>query len=894
MEKTNNDETVFVGVRLRPFLGYEARQHCFTASRNVISVRAPDRKKTDFAFDCVMDSTDASKPNYVSQEKCYDMIGRRIVQHSISGYHACLFCYGQTGSGKTFSCMGKKSEAEQGLLPRLLQDLLSQMESLPSGQVHCRAQILEVYNEKLRDLLSDKDSAKAPEIHVHPRVGVYVDGAMDVQIDSMEQLQKVLDTGMSRASVASTARNPKSSRGHVIFRLLMEKHEEDHTVVSSELFCVDLAGRENEKTTKVTGENFVELTFINRSLMWLAQCIQALGRQARKRSSSGSSGALEGSSRARFRNSKLTLLLINALTGNSKTCLLATVSPAVVNLDESLVTLNFASTVKSIKVAARRAAKMDKDSLIQSLSDELQSLKEQLSKGTERNGQDLHSQAGLVRNMMESYKARWEEAQKNADMLRRQKDDALQNLAISRWKFAKATVKNELREESSHAGDQQASLQQANGDAQVKVANNVAGKQKRLASSDTAHACGANVSSACPAAAPPADGTWPNWTLGDGSLSAWLRTPSLVLYSKDPGFSGRLIFHVADEGRQYMLGCSPHCDFRLPKTMTSCSETFSAWQESGRLFIMQTRGIPPPCASIEVNGARLSPAEAKELLHQDLVVLNQTFRFVVFLQPDPAVQALLFGVGRGGTTEDPIGGILTASSCLPVESKDVFSPEDFLKRTLSARSLIQEAVALSKAFSPQLAFTYELLTLAPVPLHETSTQGTPDLYIRVLKAGKSPTEVALWDFRTFHDRLKLMRQAWQASSLRSDRPWVDTESTAAALGRQLSHPPRGELMYHIQRTPTISNSAVQVNSHPKGVVCLVSPRSVKPQRGLDGQACTQMSLSQAAFQSSVRKTCERLQSLASPTAYPGIHLCTEPVVPTAPSSSFSLTPIFEI
>lgn len=883
MEKANNDETVFVGVRLRPFLGYEARQHCFTASRNVISVRAPDRKKTDFAFDCVMDSTDASKPNYVSQEKCYDMIGRRIVQHSISGYHACLFCYGQTGSGKTFSCMGKKGEAERGLLPRLLQDLLSQMESLPSGQVHCRAQILEVYNEKLRDLLSDKDSAKAPEIHVHPRVGVYVDGAIDVQIDSMEQLQKVLDTGMSRASVASTARNPKSSRGHVIFRLLMEKHEEDHTVVSSELFCVDLAGRENEKTTKVTGENFVELTFINRSLMWLSQCIQALGRQARKRSSSGSSGALEGSSRARFRNSKLTLLLINALTGNSKTCLLATVSPAVVNLDESLVTLNFASTVKSIKVAARRAAKMDKDSLIQSLNDELQSLKEQLSKGTERNGQDLHSQAGLVRNMMESYKARWEEAQKNADMLRRQKDDALQNLAISRWKFAKATVKNELREESS-AGDKP-SLQQANGDVQVQV--DVAEKQKRLASSDT-------VSSACPAAAPPADGTWLNWTLGDGSVPKSPRTPSLVLYSKDPGFSGRLIFHVADEGRKYMLGCSPHCDFRLPQTLTSCSETYSAWQESGRLFIMQTQGIPPPCASIEVNGDRLSPTEAKELLHQDLVVLSQTFRFVVFLRPDPAVQALLFGVGKGGTAEDAVGGVLTAGSCQPVESKDGFTPEDSLKRTLFARSLIQEAVALSKAFSPQLGFIYELLTLAPVPLQETSTQGTPDLYIRVLKAGKSPTEVALWDFSTFQDRLKFMRQALQASSLRSDRPWVDTESTAAALGRQLSHPPRGELMYHIQQTPTISNSAVQVNSHPKGVVCLVSPCSVKPQRGLDGQACTQMSLSQAAFQGSVHKTCGRLQSLSSPTAYRGIHLCTEPVVPTAPSSSFSLTPIFEI
>ena len=165
----------------------------------------------------------------------------------------------------------------------------------PPPQVHCRAQILEVYNEKLRDLLNDA-SAKAPEIHVHPRVGVYVDGAVDAPVDTLEQLQTLLDTGLARASVAATARNSKSSRGHVVFRLLVENHEEDHTVVSSELFCVDLAGRENEKTTKVTGENFIELTFINRSLMWLAQCIQTLGRQARKKSNSkapdsGSSGS---------------------------------------------------------------------------------------------------------------------------------------------------------------------------------------------------------------------------------------------------------------------------------------------------------------------------------------------------------------------------------------------------------------------------------------------------------------------------------------------------------------------------------------------------------------------------------------------------------------------------
>ena len=131
------DETVFVAVRLRPFVGYEAKQPCFAASRNVISVPG-QKKKTEFAFDCVMDSTDASKASYVSQERCYDMIGRRMVQQSMSGYHACLFCYGQTGSGKTYSFVGKNKEAEKGLLPRILSDLLNQNESLrSSGQAWC-------------------------------------------------------------------------------------------------------------------------------------------------------------------------------------------------------------------------------------------------------------------------------------------------------------------------------------------------------------------------------------------------------------------------------------------------------------------------------------------------------------------------------------------------------------------------------------------------------------------------------------------------------------------------------------------------------------------------------------------------------------------------------------
>ncbi|OLP89241.1 Kinesin-like protein KIF1A [Symbiodinium microadriaticum] len=832
MDKT--DEAVFVGVRLRPFLGYESRQQCLTASGKLISVvgEFPDKKKKDFAFDCAMDSTDASKPDYVSQEKCYEMIGRRMVQHSISGYHTCLFCYGQTGSGKTFSFMGKKSELEQGLLPRLLRDLFGEVESLRSlgGQVQCRAQMLEVYNEKVRDLLEDKEKAKAPEIHVHPKVGVYVDGATDVQIETLEQLQKLLETGLSRASVAATMRNATSSRGHTLFRLLMEKHEA-HTVVSSEVFCVDLAGRENEKTTKVTGENFVELTFINRSLMWLAQCIQGLGRQARQR---GNSDEVDGSSRARFRNSKLTLLLSNALAGNSKTCLLGTLSPAAVNLDESYVTLNFASTVKSIKVTAKRVAKVDKDSLIQSLNEELRSLKDQLNSATPRNAQDLDSQAGFIRNMMESYKARWEEAQKNADLLRRQKDDALQNLAISRWRFARATVKNELRDEArADAAIEQLHLQgtppsqgtQSNGASPVSPesfevhfdphepsehrlpetgASQVESMRYQQSLSTNSAEMGAWLSH------------WRTPAASDSPM--WPPIPSLVIYSKDPSFSGRLIFHAEEEGRRYVLGCSSRCDFQLPQTPGICPETCLIWQESGRLFLKPLGIILLPSAAIEVNGTRLVRAEAKELLHQDFVVLGQSFRFFVFTKPDPTVQALLFsGRAEEGANDEStnaaIRGIIAERACSPLEMErarrylraleedmvsSTSSKDEFLKRAMQARNMIEDAKVFSKALRPHDGLSYELLTLSPVlSLHEL---GTPSLCIRVLKnANLAPTEVALWSFSTFQSRLNLMKNAYnrtfRPATPATDDPWREMTAfwPVGAAGyenhnAQLQHP----------------------------------------------------------------------------------------------------------
>ncbi|CAE7824413.1 unnamed protein product [Symbiodinium sp. CCMP2592] len=130
----------------------------------------------------------------------------------------------------------------------------------------------------------------------------------------------------------------------------------------------DLAGRENEKTTQVTGERFVELSFINKSLLYLSGCIQSLGQQTHRRRLQTDHGSgtpkSKGVDMSKFRNSKLTLLLSNALSGNSRTSMIGTLSPAAAHFEESHNTLRFASTVKTIKVQAKAARAVDKDSSV--------------------------------------------------------------------------------------------------------------------------------------------------------------------------------------------------------------------------------------------------------------------------------------------------------------------------------------------------------------------------------------------------------------------------------------------------------------------------------------------------------------------------------------------------
>ena len=168
-----------------------------------------------------------------------------------------MFAYGQTGTGKSTTIVGLMSlPSEQGLLPRLLSDFFAACDQMRSevAEVNCKLQMIELYNEQIRDLLApavkDKTKAPRPEIHVHPKVGVYITDIQDLVVTTSQECFDLIEYGNNMKTIAATAMNPQSSRGCTIIKFHMEKKIADASCTVSDCWVVDLAGRENEKTTQ--------------------------------------------------------------------------------------------------------------------------------------------------------------------------------------------------------------------------------------------------------------------------------------------------------------------------------------------------------------------------------------------------------------------------------------------------------------------------------------------------------------------------------------------------------------------------------------------------------------------------------------------------------------------
>ncbi|KAF4704642.1 hypothetical protein FOZ63_022851, partial [Perkinsus olseni] len=295
------------------------------------------------------------------------------------GFNGCLFAYGQTGSGKSYTMAG--CDMEEGIIPRINGAIFSAEATAKLQQIRVWVSYLEIYNEHLHDLLADSSQAgKDLSVMEHPSLGVYVKGATEVVVRSEEDIERMLEYGLKRRAEGATNMNAHSSRSHAVFRIKLECKHRAGPTVSSRVNLIDLAGSERQGKTGATGIRLKEAGAINQSLSALGMVIKQLSEAQTKRMDSGSSGAASASSATTwipFRSSKLTFLLKDSLVGNSKTFMIACISPASTEAEETLSTLRFASSVKKIKTVAK--VNVDhKDEQIKSLQNEISALRSQL------------------------------------------------------------------------------------------------------------------------------------------------------------------------------------------------------------------------------------------------------------------------------------------------------------------------------------------------------------------------------------------------------------------------------------------------------------------------------------------------------------------------------------
>ncbi|KAH3673374.1 hypothetical protein WICMUC_003693 [Wickerhamomyces mucosus] len=296
-----------------------------------------------FQFDNSLWSANPEDPHFKSQKDTYSIIGEDILDHTLEGFNTCILAYGQTGSGKSFTMMGEKNN--KGIIPRICENLYTKISEYGQDKkVLIKVSYFEIYNEQVKDLLSAEKSHKPLKIRENPKTGPYVEQLTEFNIEVPEDFKRYMEIGNSNRTVAATKMNDQSSRSHAVFTIHLRTTEfnidssnvEDSVrETNSSLRLVDLAGSERVASTGSTGARMKEGTNINKSLTTLGRVILSLS---------------DGISKPPYRDSALTWLLKENLGGNSKTAMIACISPC--DYDETLSTLRYATLTKNVKLNA--------------------------------------------------------------------------------------------------------------------------------------------------------------------------------------------------------------------------------------------------------------------------------------------------------------------------------------------------------------------------------------------------------------------------------------------------------------------------------------------------------------------------------------------------------------
>ncbi|XP_050231749.1 kinesin-like protein KIN-12D isoform X2 [Mercurialis annua] len=369
------DHNVQAVIRVRPPNSMEKSMHGYNRclkQESAQSITWIGQPETRFTFDHIACET-------VDQEMLFRMACLPMVENCLSGYNSCMFAYGQTGSGKTYTMLGElddlevRPSAHRGMTPRIFEFLFARIQAEEESRrderlkYYCKCSFLEIYNEQITDLLDPSSTNLLLREDV--KKGVYVENLSEFEVHTVSDILKLLTQGSLNRKVAATNMNRESSRSHSVFTCVIESRWEKDSTTNlrfARLNLVDLAGSERQKTSGAEGERLKEAANINKSLSTLGHVIMILVDVSNGRPR-----------HVPYRDSRLTFLLQDSLGGNSKTMIIANVSPSICCAAETLNTLKFAQRAKLIQNNA--VVNEDSTGDVIALQHQIRLLKEELS-----------------------------------------------------------------------------------------------------------------------------------------------------------------------------------------------------------------------------------------------------------------------------------------------------------------------------------------------------------------------------------------------------------------------------------------------------------------------------------------------------------------------------------
>ncbi|XP_034006448.1 centromere-associated protein E isoform X3 [Trematomus bernacchii] len=404
------ESAVKVCVRVRPLIPREDSAasenaepvHYFwkADAKSIYQVDDGNSSKS-FSFDRVFTAEETTN-------QLYQAIAKPLVVSSVQGYNGTIFAYGQTASGKTFTMLG--SDRFPGVIPLAVEDVFQTIKSCPKKEFLLRVSYMEIYNETVSDLLIDSWKRQPLEVRETINKTIYVADLREELVTSLAQVLAWIRKGEKNRHYGKTKMNERSSRSHAIFRMILESRERsdpasgenaDGAIIVSHLNLVDLAGSERASQTGAEGTRFKEGCNINRSLFTLGHVIKKLTDEGQKGFTN-------------YRDSKLTRILQNSLGGNAKTVIICTITP--VTLEETLSTLQFASTAKKMKNDPHVTEVSDEGALLKRYRNEIEDLKRRL--------QEVSSVTQTTAKEKKSLSQRLQEK----DQLQTEQEDRIRNL----------------------------------------------------------------------------------------------------------------------------------------------------------------------------------------------------------------------------------------------------------------------------------------------------------------------------------------------------------------------------------------------------------------------------------------------------------------------------------